>query len=40
MFVEGRPSMGGPESNFVPPRSVKVKKTYHSLGKFQKQEHL
>ena len=37
MFIEGCPSMGGPESYFVPPCSGKVEKT---LGKFQKQGHL
>ena len=31
MFIEGCPSMGEPESYFVPPCSGKVEKTNHSL---------
>lgn len=31
MFIEGCPSMGGPENNFVPPRTVKMKKTNQFL---------
>ena len=36
MFIEGCPSMGGPESYFVPSCSGKVEKTNHSLwGNFK-----
>lgn len=36
MFIEGCPSMGGPESYFVPPCSGKVERLITLFGKISK----